>query len=252
MRPYVSGFALRTAALVGLAVGLAGCGLDKKEIPGLAGPAELGLSFQLDARPDVVTANGYNTVSLQATLRNQVGQPAPGVGVFFEITDGNGNVADIGRLNNNVAVSGSNGVAQAIYTTPPRTDATGNTTILIRARPIGGDANGQVYRSVRIELRSAEPRLFPQIPGNNAPFCNFVMEPATGLVRLGQDLLAQSTSSDQDGTLVRYEWDFGDGTVDDKPDVVHRYGLPGEYSLVHVVTDNGGLQSACAAAILVQ
>ncbi len=252
MRLGVSAITLRAAAVVGLAVGLAGCGLDDAKVPELSGPAELGLSFFLDARPDVVTANGYNTVSLQATVRNQNGQPASGVAVFFAITDGSGNFADIGRLNTNTAVSGSNGVAQVIYTTPPRTDQTANTSVMIAARPIGGDANGQIYRTVRIELRSAEPRLFPQIPGNGAPNCNFVMEPATGVVRLGQDLLAQSTSSDEDGTIVRYEWDMGDGSQEDKPDIVYRYGLPGSYTLTHVVTDNGGLQAACTATITVQ
>lgn len=39
----------------------------------------------------------------------------------------------------------------------------GNTSVLVAARPIGTDADGQIYRTVRIELRSAEPRLFPQI-----------------------------------------------------------------------------------------
>ncbi len=164
MRLGVSAITLRAAAVVGLAVGLAGCGLDDAKVPELSGPAELGLSFFLDARPDVVTANGYSTVSLQATLRNQNGQPAGRCS--SAIADATGTFADIGRLNSTTAVTGSNGVAQVIYTSPPRTDQTAHGSVLVTARPIGGDANGQVYRTVRIELRSAEPRLFPPNPAN--------------------------------------------------------------------------------------
>lgn len=252
MRPKVSRPTLWTAGVVTLAVTLAGCGMDKTSIPELVGPAEMGLSFYLDARPDVVTADGYSTVSLQATVRNQIGQPAPGVGVFFTLADASGNFADIGKLNTNTAVTGAGGVAQVIYTAPPRTDQTANTSILIAARPIGGDANGQIYRTVRIELRSAEPRLFPQIPGNGNPNCTFVMEPPTGVLRLGQDLLLQSAASDEDGYIVRYHWDLGDGSTEDKPDIVYRYALPGSYLVTHVVTDNGGLESACTATVTVQ
>lgn len=252
MRPKVSRPTLWTAGVVTLALTLAGCGMDKTSIPELVGPAELGLSLYLDARPDVVTADGYSTVSLQATARNQIGQPAPGVGVFFTLADASGNFADIGKLNTNTAVTGSNGVAQVIYTAPPRTDQTANTSILIAVRPIGGDANGQIYRTVRIELRSAEPRLFPQIPGNVTPNCQFVMEPATGVLRLGQDLLLQSSANDEDGYIVRYHWDLGDGSTEDKPDIVYRYALPGSYTVTHVVTDNGGLESTCTKAVTVQ
>lgn len=245
----------RAAALAGvlalLAVGV-GCNLDKKTIPPLSGPAELGQSVQLTASPDVITANGINTSSVQVLMRGPNGQPLSGVGVFFALADGSGNFGDIGRLSSDTATTGPNGIAQVIYRSPPRTDATANRTIFIEARPITGDANGQLYRRVRLELRSAEPRLFPEIPGNLPPVCNFVMEPATGIVAINQDLLAQSSSSDRDGTIVRYEWDFGDGTQDDKPDVVHRYNLPGEYLLTHVVTDNGGIQAACEATVVVQ
>ena len=51
------------------------------------------------------------------------------------------------------------GVARVTYQVPPRTDATADQTVLIAARPIGDDASSAVYRTVRIELRSAEPRL---------------------------------------------------------------------------------------------
>jgi hypothetical protein len=247
-----SRLAASLAGVLALTAGGVGCNLDKKTIPPLSGPAELGQSVQLTASPDVITADGFSTASVQVVMRGPNGQPLSGVGVFFALADAAGNFGDIGKLSSSSATTGSNGIAQVIYKSPPRTDATANRTIFIEARPISGDANGQLYRRVRLELRSAEPRLFPPVPGNVPPVCNFVMEPATGIVAINQDLLAQTSSFDADGSIVRYEWDFGDGTQEDKPDVTHRYGLPGEYTLTHVVTDNGGIQAACEATVTVQ
>jgi PKD repeat protein len=51
---------------------------------------------------------------------------------------------------------------------------------------------------------------------------------------------------------VRYFWDFGDGAQDDKPDVVHRYGFPGEYSVVHIVTSSGGAEATCTKDVFVE
>lgn len=240
---------LAAAALLLLAAG--SCKLNKNEIPPLAGPSEMALSLQLTATPDVLTANGFSTSSIQVRARNENGQPASGIGLYFAISDAAGNFGEIGTLSSDTATTGSNGIAQVIYRTPPRTDATANRSVLVEVRPIGGDANGQLYRRVKIELRSAEPRLFPPGAGGSAPRCNFVMEPALGVGRVGQIFLFQTSSSD-DGAIVRYEWDFGDGATDDKPDTSHRYSWPGQYSVVHVVTDDGGQQSACQAGVLVE
>lgn len=244
----------RVAAVLGACLLLAqsGCNLNKVEVPALSGPSELALSFYVTARPDVLTADGRSTSAIQVTVRNQNGQPVSGQELTFALTDDGGNFADIGTLSSPSAVTGAGGIAQIIYRSPARTDATANRLIQVVVRPVGGDARGQVYRAVTIELRSAEPRLFPQIPGNVAPKCSFVIEPGTGIGRVNQSFLFQSTSSDSDGTIVRYEWDFGDGVTDDKPDVEHRYAFPDDYTVVHVVTDNGGAQKACSVIVTVE
>ncbi len=246
------GTARRRAAVCAIALVLAACSLDKQQVPDLSGPSELAISFFMTASPDIITADGVSTSSIQVLARNPSGQPIGGLPITFALADGLGNFADIGTLSQTTATTGPNGIAQVIYRSPPRTDNTANRYVEVAARPISGDARGQVYRTVTIELRSAEPRLFPQIPGNTRPFCNFVIEPATGRGAVNTDFLFQTASVDGDGVIVRYEWDFGDGKRDDKPDVVHRYGLPGEYTVVHVVTDNGGLQSACQATVIVE
>ena len=67
--------------------------------------------------------------------------------------------------------------------------------------------------------------------------------------RTNVSILFQSTSSDTDGTIVRYEWDFGNGTRSDHSDVNASYRLAGSYTVTHVVTDDDGGQNACQAFV---
>ena len=49
-------------------------------------------------------------------------------------------------------------------------------------------------------------------------------------------------STDSDGTIARYDWDFGDGTVlaDGGPTPSHNYAQPGAYQVKVTLTDNEG------------
>jgi PKD repeat protein len=237
---------------VGLALVGLSCGLDKVTIPPLSGPSELALSIRLTVNPDVITADGFSTALVQAEVRGPDARPVANQDVYFQIADGvSAGFADIGTLNNNRGQTNGSGITQVIYTAPPRTDNTANRTVLITARPVGNDANGFVYRTVRLELRSPEPRLFPQTPGNQVPICSFAVEYPQG-TGVGSQILFQSTSSDIDGVIIRYFWDFGDGENDDKPDVNHAYGFAGSFTVTHIVTDNGGAQKACTLKLIIQ
>ncbi len=238
---------------LGLLLVLNACGLDEVEIPSLDGPSELGLSVSLSATPDIITADGFSTSLVQATVRNENGQPVAGRQIFMSITDSQGRTLDLGQLRSTgsggigtgvVLTTGANGIAQAAYEAPPRTDFTANDSVLITARPVGGDFNGQVYRTVRIELRSAEPRLFPQVPPDEGLTCFFVVEPSVMPFRVNQVISFQSTASSANGRIVRYEWDFGDGTKGDHPQEAKVWRFPGSYVVFHVVTDNFGQQCA--------
>ena len=48
------------------------------------------------------------------------------------------------------------------------------------------------------------------------------------------------TSTDQDGVIVAYAWDFGDGASADTASVTHDYALPGVYTATLTVTDDDG------------
>jgi hypothetical protein len=251
---------LNVVGALGLVLTLHGCGLDEVEIPELSGPSEFGLSVRLTAQPDILTADGFSTSLVQATVRDQNSRPVTGRDIFFSVADESGRDADIGSLRSSggqgvgtgvVVRTNAQGVAQVIYETPARTDATANQSVLILARPVGDDANGARYRTVRIELRSAEPRLFPQNPDNVDPDCDFAVEAPRGF-RRNETILFQSTSFDPDGTIVRYFWDFGNGTRADHPDGAAIYRVAGDYTVSHVVTDDDGAQAACAGTFTIE
>lgn len=61
-----------------------------------------------------------------------------------------------------------------------------------------------------------------------------------------------SGSSDPDGTLVAYAWDFGDGATSTAVNPSHAYTTPGEYVATLTVTDNQGVSTSNAVAINAQ
>jgi hypothetical protein len=181
----------------------------------------------------------------------------PGRGFALQSSYESGRFANIGTLSSDVATTDANGIAQIIYTVPPHTDATANQTVRVNARALGSDFNGQegLYRFARIELRSAEPKLFPQNPTNALPKCFFITESPGGL-RAPVSVLFQDTSSDTDGTIVRYEWKFSDNpnpsvTEAYSPDTNHVFRSSGVFTATHIVTDDDGGQSACAVTLTI-
>jgi hypothetical protein len=241
------------AALLVLSFG--GCTTNDVSIPELDGPSEQGFSIALSLSKDVLVADGRDFAVVTATVRGPDGRVAQNRDVFFAIADEAGRFADIGVIvGSNGPGTGATvrtdarGVAQVLYEAPPRTDATANQTVLVMARLVGNDFNGQTYRSVRIELRSAEPRIFPQNPSNAAPVCSFIVEPAVGPFFTNQVIGFHSTSVDTDGVIIRYEWNFGDGTTGDQPDNAKVYRSPGDYTVTHTVVDDDGGQSSCITA----
>lgn len=92
---------------------------------------------------------------------------------------------------------------------------------------------------------SSSPPVVTPVP-NKAPTAAF-----TAAV---SDLVANvdaSTSTDSDGTIQSYAWDFGDGQTATGATASHTYGKAGTYTVVLTVTDNAGTSSTSSKSVTV-
>ena len=75
-------------------------------------------------------------------------------------------------------------------------------------------------------------------PSNQAPTANFTSSCTT----LTCDFT--STSTDPDGSVASYNWNFGDGAISTAQNPSHTYAAGGTFTVTLSVTDNQGAQSA--------
>jgi len=72
---------------------------------------------------------------------------------------------------------------------------------------------------------------------------NFLPEAAISYTQQGLELMVTAVrSKDFDGRIVKYDWDFGDGSTASSTDnpFKHTYGTHGNYTVTLKVTDNDG------------
>ncbi|UCE62134.1 MAG: PKD domain-containing protein [Phycisphaerales bacterium] len=106
------------------------------------------------------------------------------------------------------------------------------------------------------------PMAFEGAPGDDPPAGEVVPAdnlPPTAvagqdrLSTLGEPMEFDATGSwDEDGQIVAYEWDFGDGHGSDTVSDTHIYLEPGEYIVTLTVTDDLGATSVDAISVLVE
>ncbi|HXV99265.1 MAG TPA: PKD domain-containing protein, partial [Anaerolineae bacterium] len=108
---------------------------------------------------------------------------------------------------------------------------------------------------------TGEPEVFPfpaLTPASNCvqntPPVAEANGPYTGLISQGRVLITFSAagSSDADGTIQTYTWDFGDGSPPGSgPSAGHDYVYPGVYTAILTVTDNCGTASQDTAKVTI-
>ncbi|HLF96061.1 MAG TPA: PKD domain-containing protein [Methylococcaceae bacterium] len=93
---------------------------------------------------------------------------------------------------------------------------------------------------------------YPQQTGSGsaAPTAVLSALPASGYAPLNVSFEGGS-STDSDGTIAAYDWNFGDGTTGSGASVAHTYNAVGNYTATLTVTDNSGLQDGATQAIQV-
>ena len=87
---------------------------------------------------------------------------------------------------------------------------------------------------------------------NVAPIASLTASPSEGVSPLAVDFDA-SASSDSDGSIASYEWDFGDGDSGQgsSPLASHTYDSAGSYTVLLTVTDNDGATGTASLAVVV-
>ena len=85
---------------------------------------------------------------------------------------------------------------------------------------------------------------------NQLPIANFTYSPEKPIVNQSITFNA-STSYDPDGTIVKYEWSFGEGTNGIGKIVTHSYSSAGDYSVNLTVTDDDGATNTTSKLIKV-
>lgn len=118
----------------------------------------------------------------------------------------------------------------------------------------GADSDGDGIGDLPHELWPEEdadryplivPRSRPPIP----PVARIWTDPspeATEMVTISGEY-----STDADGTVLQYAWNFGDGTGSDRMTNLHEFALPGDYTVTLAVTDNSGLRNETTTILTV-
>ena len=65
-------------------------------------------------------------------------------------------------------------------------------------------------------------------------------------------MFSAEKSYDEDGTIVVFEWDFGDGTKGTGKTVNHQYNSTGTYVVTLTVTDDDGKTSTDTTVIMIK
>ena len=86
----------------------------------------------------------------------------------------------------------------------------------------------------------------PPPPPNQAPTASFTSTTSNLTAALNG-----SASSDPDGTIASYAWNFGDSTTGTGATVSHPYATAGTYQVTLTVTDNGGATGTVTKAVTV-
>ena len=123
----------------------------------------------------------------------------------------------------------------------------GRDTVTTHRYATAGDRN-VVLRAVDEAGDTATTSQVVTVLSNNTPFAGFTFSPTDPIVTETVTFDAAG-SSDPDGTIVEYRWDFdGDGTIDQvdtTPTTTHSFDDPGDHVVtLKVVDDDAAAESA--------
>ena len=128
--------------------------------------------------------------------------------------------------------------------------------------------DGSKARGKRVRHVFNKPGLYTvtlRVEDNSASLCDFAIDRcnvfvnAAPLVNIGEDRIASVNepisfsglnSSDIDGEIISYEWDFGNKTIKNGVNLTHAYPKPGVYRVKLTVTDDSGARNRTSTGTL--
>ena len=85
---------------------------------------------------------------------------------------------------------------------------------------------------------------------NQSPVASFTANPTSGIAPL-EVAFDASNSSDSDGSITSYAWDFKDGDTGTEQTINHTFSSSGSYNVLLTVTDNDGVTDSTTKTITV-
>jgi len=178
--------------------------------------------------------------------------PENGTAVAIRVVDGDGQQGAVGKpLGDPVVVevtsAGGDPVPGAMVEFA-LTSAGDGGEIAPTTSPTGADGRAQAHVLLgdKVGLQTGEAR----VPGGSRPSTTFSalaiagdnQAPSAGFGWACEELACRFTdaSTDRDGSLTGWAWDFGDGSGSADPEPSHTYSAPGTYAVTLTVTDDGG------------
>lgn len=180
-------------------------------------------SIALSANPSTLGPGGGST-EITAVAFGDDGQPLAGVPITLS--------TDAGTLDSGGAVRFTN--SQGELTDTLTTDETA--TVTATSGSVGDGV--PVTATTTVEVSTNEP-----------PQAQFVRSPTSPGV--GQEVNFNAAGSTDDGSIVSFEWDFGDGSTGSGERVSHRYDAANTYTVLLVVTDDQGATASANQAVTV-
>lgn len=168
---------------------------------------------------------GSSTIT--ATVFGDDGEPLDDAPVAFS--------TDAGTLASGGAVlrSGPDGQVEDMLSTEQ------SATVTATAATVSG--SGVVSASITVTVDVTE---------NQPPQALLVASPTTVVV--GETVnFSAAGSVDIDGSIVAFEWDFGDGTTAEGQQVTHRYESANTFTVLLVVTDDDGAKASATESVTV-
>lgn len=170
-----------------------------------------------DVPPNQVPTAAFTatTSPLSVAVNGSASADADGTIVSYDWDFGDGNVATGATASNTYAAAGTYTVSLTV------TDDDG--------------AIGTTSQQVVV----------PDIPVNGAPTAAFTATPSPLAVAV------DGSASTDDGTIVSYAWDFGDGGTGSGVTANRTYATPGTYTIVLTVTDDQGATGTSSQSVVV-